>query len=85
MSAAPIPPRALSGIGRIGVWDNGPEPCCRALPSLSHTEAIPTLWHVLHLINSDWLKTAAECSQPQGVDESEMLFWQIDAFDGIKP
>ncbi len=77
---------AISQIERIRVWDHREGGGTWILPSLSTTEAIPTLWQVLHLINSDWHNAATDNSMPQdNAEGSELALWQMDALETLKP
>lgn len=63
--------------GKNGVW---------SLPSLSHIEVIPTLWTILHQIDSDWKNYAASYSYSglKRLYVSKNVFFTY-AFEELKP
>src|SRR5438445_9194163 len=77
---------AFSMIPPIRVWDHREGGGTWILPSLSHTEGIPTLWQILHLIRSDWAKAAADFSIPDDcAGNSAKALCHLDAFESLKP
>ncbi len=77
---------AISKIAPVRVWDHRDGGGTWLLPSLSHTEIIPTLWQILYLIQSDWGQAAACFAVPhEAVDDSEMAFSQMNALESLKP
>jgi hypothetical protein len=82
----PVEELEVSKIGPIRVWDSAGGGGTWILPSLSHTEIIPTFWIILHQIVSDWTDAAGQyalsAQASSTVDKATFLF---DTFELLKP
>jgi hypothetical protein len=79
---------AVAKIWPIRVWDHAPGGGAWVFPGLSNTEAIPTLWGVLHQIHDDWLREAGRFSYAghrTADPELERTRFLFAALDELKP
>jgi hypothetical protein len=59
-TSASIPDLKIAKVQAIRVWDHGPKGGTWTLPGLSHRGIMPTLWIILHQLESDWRDVAQE-------------------------